>query len=344
MPAHRISAAALAVGTLAVLSACASRPIAAPQGSSAPAVSSAAGASSSALVSRPCVHPDPPDPPPVSPAIPGVAANGDLASVWSLDAGQLTVAPAAGARPAVERAQAMCTLLAALAINGGRVLEEGSGLTLFLGKVSIADRLLRSPLDAGEGGPVQPPPLLTPFHSRLAWVAVIDPPLMSSCPAMLAGSPLATSPAPSRDAVPTIVPYQALILDATTADDGLVYEARTNEPCQPDATFGPGAGALLVEMSVPWRLVSRDPGGLTGSIEVSVTLCDDYATGANTSRDISGLVEFVVGRPVAGCGIPTAKSQILRGPTVSDQLPPTLIHAATGDLDVIPDIAPASAS
>jgi hypothetical protein len=297
--------------------------------------SSVSAASASSVVARSCVDADPSVPPPVMPAVSGVTPTGDLAAAWSLDGGRFTIAPAGNSRPAVDRAQALCTLLAALAATHFGVLQEESGLTLLLGKVTISDQLLRSSLDAGaDQTGVQPPPPLTPFHSRLSWVAVIDPALMSSCPAFTDTSP---PPPTTPEPVPAIVPYQALVLDATTGADGIVYQARTNQPCFPDTTFGPGVTALLLNMSVPWRLVSRDNSGRSGTIAVSVTACDSYPTGANTSRDTPGLVEFDVWRPVASCGPLTEKEQILRGPTVSDPLPLTLTHAPTGDLDVLPD-------
>ena len=40
---------------------------------------------------------------------------------------------------------------------------------------------------------------------------------------------------------------------------------------------------LMVNVSVPWRLLSRDPGGLFGTIEASVNTCDTY-TVARTRR------------------------------------------------------------
>lgn len=316
-------------GVLAAVAGCASMATARSRGSSAPVPPAPT------QVTRPCVNADPAVPPPVSPAIPGVRPNGDLASVWKLDGGQLTVTPATAARPSVSRAQALCTLLAGLGINHFGVLEADSGLTLLLGKVTIADQLVRSPLDVGgEQVSVQAPPAPTHFHSRLAWVAVIDPPIVSSCPMT---PPALGSPGASSQAVAQIVPYQALVLDAMTGADGIVYEARTNQPCQPNQTFGPQVAALLVNVSVPWRLVSRDPSGLFGTIAVSVTACDSYPTGANASRDHAGLVEFDVWRPIAGCGTPAEKDEILRGPTVSDPLPPKLIHAPIGDVDVTPD-------
>jgi hypothetical protein len=328
-----VLAAAAAVGVLVAVPGCASGNPAVSHGSAAPLQSAPPPEAV-----RPCVDPHPAVPPPVSPAVPGVQPNGELASVWTLDGGQLTVAPATGEQPVVDHAQALCTLLAALGINHFGVLDFGSGLTLLLGKVTIADQLVRSAVDVGGAQVgVQPPPPPTPFHSRLSWVAVIDPAIPSSCPTT---PPASSSPEASVVAVPRIVPYQALVLDAMTAKDGIVYEARTNANCQPNLTFGPSVAALLVNVSVPWRLLSRDPGGLFGTIAVSVTACDSYGSGANSSRTQEGLVEFDVWRPIADCGAPTEKDQILRGPTVSDPLPMTLTHAAIGDVDVTPEAGP----
>ena len=149
--ARPLVAAMLAVAGLTAVAACGSERVAAPTASSLPATpasslpatpasSSLPATPASTPVTRACVHPYPPDPPAVSPAVPGVGAKGDLASVWTLDGGQLTVSPAVGARPAVDRTQALCTLLAAVTTNGFSPLEEGSGLTLILGKVTIADQ------------------------------------------------------------------------------------------------------------------------------------------------------------------------------------------------------------
>jgi len=268
----------------------------------------------------------------VTPAIPNVAADSGLTSTWSLDGGQATVASAGGAQPRVDRQQALCTLLAASEINGIDVLQDETGFSLVLGKVTIADPLLATPEAAATDVGAESPPPLRSFHSRLAWVGVIDPPVRSSC-----GFDGFASSTPS----PGLVPYQLLVLDAETGADGIVYEARTYAPCVGSPSFGPEVAPLMVNVSVPWRLISRDPGGTLGTIGATVTPCDSYGNGANTSSSHVGLVEIDVARPIDACGPPKEVTQTLRGPTVGDSLPATLTHAAVGYRDTEPDSAPA---
>lgn len=285
----------------------------------------------SPVTSQVCVDPHPVAPSAVTPAVPNVRTDGTLASTWSLDGGQATVAPAGGAQPRVDRQQALCTLLAANEINGLPVVQDESGFSLILGKVTIADQLLATPESGAIEAGAQSPPPLKPFHSRLAWIGVVDPPIMSTC-----GMDGFASSTPS----PALIPYQLLILDADTGADGLVYEARSYSPCTGSPASGPAVSALLVNVSVPWRLISRDPGGLFGTILLSVRTCDSYGGGANTSSSQVGLVEFDVVRPIDACGSPKGSDQTLRGPTVADLLPTTLTHAALGYHDTEPDSTP----
>ena len=236
--------------------------------------------------------------------------------------------PAGDAHPEVDRQRALCTLLAAQDISHFDVLQADSGFSLVLAKVTIADQLLASPEDNVTSVGVQSPPPLTPFHTRLAWVAVVDPPWMSTC-----GTDGFASTTPS----PPLVPYQLLILDAETGAEGIVYEARSYSPCTGSPASGPEVSTLTVEASVPWRLVSRDPSGLFGTIAVTVTACDTFASGANTSSTHVGELEFDVWEPLAACGSPNEPHQTVRGPTVSDRLPLTLTHAPVGYRDAEPD-------
>jgi hypothetical protein len=317
---------ALAAATFLAIAGCASRTAAASRSSGVSPIASP-------VTSEFCVDPHPAAPRPVTPAIPNVGPDGGLASTWSLDSGQATVAPAGGAQPRVDRQQALCTLLAANDSNGFDVLDADSGFSLVLGKVTIADQVLATPEPVPASAGMQQPPPPVPFHSRLAWIGVIDPPWMSTC-----GTIGFASSTPS----PTLIPYQLLILDADTGADGLVYGARSYSPCTGSPASGPAVSALVVNVSVPWRLISRDPGGLFGTIAVSVTTCDNYAIGANTSSSQVGLVELNVWRPIDACGTAKEVDQIVRGPTVSDQLPLTLTHAPLGYRDTEPDSAPAS--
>jgi hypothetical protein len=293
--------------------------------------SSAPAPTSTSSVADFCVDPNPVVPAPVSPAIPDTDGDGGMASAWSLDGGQAIVAPAGDAHPVIDRQRALCALLAAQDVSHSDVLSGDSGFSLVLANVTIADHLLASPADAGtdvgtEVG-VQSPPPLTPFHSRLAWVGVIDPPFMSTC----GGDGFApTSPSPP------LVPYQLLILDASTGADGLIYETRYYSTCTGTPAFGPFVSTLTVNVSVPWRLLSRDPGGLFGTIQASVKTCDSYNGGANTSSSPVGELEYDVSRPIIPCFGTHETDQIVYGPIVSDGLPRTLTHAALGFRDVEP--------
>jgi hypothetical protein len=297
--------------------------------STASSLSSSAPQSSSA--SNVCVDPNPAAPTPVTPPIPDANGRGGMTSAWSLDGGQAIVAPAGDVHPAVNRGEALCTLLAAQDISHFDVLDADSGFSLVLAKVTIADQLLAAPINYGEEVGVQSPPPMMPFHARLAWVGVIDPPWMSTC-----GSDGFASTTPA----PPLVPYQLLILDAQTGTEGVVYGARSYSPCTGSTASGPDVSTLMVEASVPWRLLSRDPGGLFGTIEATVGSCDSYGGGANTSGAHPGELEFDVSRPIAQCGTPHATIQILHAPTASEPLPLSLTHAPLGYVDVAPDTGP----
>jgi hypothetical protein len=302
-----------------------------PAVSLSPAVSQSSSAPQSSSAADVCVDPNPAAPKPVSPEIPDANGTGGMASAWSLDGGQAVVAPAGDAHPGVDRQLALCTLLAAEDSSNFDVLDADSGFSLVLAKVTIADQILASPQDVGGEVGAQSPPPLTPFHSRLAWVGVMDPPFMSTCgPDGFA----VTSPSPP------LVPYQLLILDAATGADGLIYQTRFYSTCTGTPAFGPDVSTLMVNESVPWRLLSRDPGGLFGTIEATVGSCDSYGGGANTSRAHAGELEFDVSRPVGQCGTPHGTVQTLHAPTASEPLPLSLTHAPLGYVDVAPDTGP----
>jgi len=124
--------------------------------------------------------------------------------------------------------------------------------------------------------------------------------------------------------------------DATTGTDGLVYGARTNNPCGSGALDGPYVRPIVVTVSVPWRLISRDPGGLFGTIALAVRTCDDVSEYEGAYATADGVVEFDVSRPIASCGTSNESVQTLYGPAAGDRLATTLTHAATGFVDFAP--------
>lgn len=275
----------------------------------------------------PCIDPDPATPRPVQPAVPGVSADGNIATSWSLD-NAITVAPAAGATPVISRQRALCVLLAASDIRGSGLL--GDALTLILGKVTVSDAPVAAP------DPIDPGlPALTAFHSRLAWIAVIDPSILAACPTQppvsSSGSAAGGDTSPTVP-IPQVVPYQLVVLDAATGTDGLVYGARTNDPCS-DSLAGPYVRPMVVTVSVPWRLISRDPGGLFDTIALAVRTCDDVSEYEGAYATDAGVVEFDVRRPIANCGTSRESVQTLHGPGENDPPASTLTHAATGFSD-----------
>lgn len=201
--------------------------------------------------------------------------------------------------------------------------------------MTVSDALVAAPdpIDLGLPG-------VTPFHSRLAWVAVVDPPIWAACPSTpppvsSSGSP-SDGDAPQYVGAPQVVPYQLIVLDATTGTDGLVYGARTNNPCGSGALDGPYVRPIVVTVSVPWRLISRDPGGLFGTIALAVRTCDDVSEYEGAYATADGVVEFDVSRPIASCGTSNESVQTLYGPAAGDRLATTLTHAATGFVDFAP--------
>ncbi len=269
----------------------------------------------------------------MQPAVPGVSADGNIAESWSLD-DAISVAPAAGAAPVISQQRALCTLLAASDIRGSGLI--GDDLTLILGRVTVSDALVAAP------DPIDPGlPAVTAFHSRLAWVAVVDPPIRAACPSTpppvsSSGSP-GDGDAPQYVGAPQLVPYQLVVLDATTGTDGLVYGARTNNPCASGALDGPYLRPIVVTVSVPWRLISRDPGGLFATIALAVRTCDNNVSEyGDAYATAEGVVEFDVSRPIATCGTSNESVQTLHGPAAGDRLATTLTHAATGFVDAYP--------
>jgi hypothetical protein len=178
-----------------------------------------------------------------------------------------------------------------------------AGLTFGLATVSVRDRLLtgHSTMQGISGTGLPHPPALHPYHQRLAWVAIIQPAIVSSCPSM----PTQTQPAPvPTPKVPKLPGYQVLVIDANTGADGFDYAASRNANCFAGRIDGPSLTPAVEDVSVPWTLVSRNPDHYSGTIDIPVRSCDGFGSGGayDVSRDKPGLLMTEIERPFNDCG------------------------------------------
>jgi hypothetical protein len=135
-------------------------------------------------------------------------------------------------------------------------------------------------MDGISGTGLPHPPALHPYHHRLAWVAIVQPEIVSSCPSE---SSLSGRPAPSPTVkVPKLPGHQVLVIDAHTdipvrpcdgCDTGGAYDVSRDRPgrlltevqrpfnaCGSARTQGVGLQAATVT-STPPRIMVRAPLG-----------------------------------------------------------------------------------
>ena len=296
----------------------------------------------SGVLAATCVVPDPPAARQVSSPAGGAASNGRFTRTVNLDAGNLTInPPPKTAHPAISAKLAECNLRAALTDEGFPVEYEIqlAGLTFGLATVSIRDSLLtgHSSMQGISGTGLPHPPALHAYHQRLAWVAIIQPAIVSSCPSTTSSARPAASPPPWSPDVAKLPGYQVLVIDADTGADGLDYAASRNENCfagiqQPSLT------PAVEDVSVPWTLVSRNPDHYSGTIDIPVRSCDGSQNGGvfNVSRETPGLVMTELQRPFNACGSSRNQAVRLQAATVTATLPRVLVHAPLGAVDKSP--------
>jgi hypothetical protein len=136
-----------------------------------------------------------------------------------------------------------------------------AGLTFGLATVSVCDSLL---------------------NQRLAWVAIIQPAIKSSC---LSTSNTQPAPAPTPK-VPKLPGYQVLVIDADTGAAGFDYAASRNENCFAGKIEDPSLTPAVEDVSVRWTLVSRNADNYSGTINSPVRSCDGFGSGS--AYDVSG--------------------------------------------------------
>lgn len=287
-----------------------------------------------------CIDPTPPAPKPVDTALARDFAGGRIRMALSLDDGTFRAVPSPhNARPRVSASLAFCNLLAGATANNFSVIDAATehGMSFGLGVVTVADAVLKTGPRSYLVGGQQQASSLQPYHARLAWIAVIKPDVVASCPATPATA--STRPTAPPKALPA---YQVLAIDADTGTDGIIYSAKTNALCGFPG-YQPAAVAPAVEfVSVPWTLVTRGPGPQSATISYQPRPCDqrNLGTFAGTGkpavladRTHPGLVSVNLERILTTCGHAVPTPILLRSSTLATDLPEHLVHAPVGAQD-----------
>jgi hypothetical protein len=288
-----------------------------------------------------CVDPAPTAPKPIDTSIARNFTADRVMTTISLDSGRFRAAPApADAHPRISAGLALCNLLAATTVQNFSVLDAAAahGLSFGLGVLTVSNSLLKTGPHTYTVGSQQRVASLTAYHARLAWLIVIRPDVMASCPAQLSTS----SANPARP-LPVLPGYQIVAIDADTGAHGVLYTARTNSLCGRRGYRPPSVVPSAEVTSVPWTLVKRGPGPQSATISYPQRPCDlplatTYArTGlpvVSPDRHNPSLVGVYLDRVVTTCGVATMVKVLLRSATVTTNLPQHLLHAPVGAQDV----------
>jgi hypothetical protein len=281
------------------------------------------GASAATHSARTCTLP-PPSKAGVG-ALDGPAATdlrgGAVRHGFALDGADLVVRPPRSTdRPTVPAEYAECNALASSdAGNASLGGFAGSGVAVGFGRVTVAAHLF-DPVRRLVAFAKQPP--IEPYSDRLAWVVVFRIDELINCPLERAGTHIVAPPASDYD-------YQVFLIDAHSGGDALVYVESQGNPCG-GARIPARLDVPSEQVSVPWTLVSRDPDGYSGTIEVTVQQCETYGTEVWVDRD-TPTVQVLASRPVGGrCGRSFEVTMTLRAAVVTGDLPVIIRHAPVG--------------
>lgn len=295
-----------------------------------------------------CVDPEPARSRPVDTAISRHLTGGRVTSQLSLDGGAFRASPPARtATPRISDAQAYCNLLAGVDSSNRVMIDSlgAHGVSFGLGVLTVSDSVIR----ARQFTPVGPDfkPLEAPhvhvarYHSRLAWIAVFEPEVVTSCPAMQAVPSPTSGPraAPQKE----LPGYQIIAIDAETGASGILYSATTDNFCGRPGTRGPSIAPAQMFVSLPWTFTKRGPGPKNATITYAARSCDepisvfsDVTEQPVVSPDEGSpaRVDVVVSRDLETCGPAKTVSIGLQSATRRTDLPTHLIHAPTGARDV----------
>jgi hypothetical protein len=244
----------------------------------------------------------------------GKAARNVVTAGWSLDGGALTVSPPpAGYLTTVSEGVAGCRLAFA-----SRVATDPTAA----GKLELGTVTIRSDIAATVPG--------TPsYQHRVAWLLVTNPLWTSECPS-----------AP----VPTVDPYEVLMLDATTGTSGITYQ-QSHPWC--DRSMPAKIAVPNEKRSVPWSLVSRAPDSSSVVVTASWPTCEIFipvyqdqvvtppgVLKTPAVRDDPTEITIEVGGALgAQCGASERHTIVVGPATPGRSISTTILRGALGTLD-----------
>ena len=258
----------------------------------------------------------------------GAASRG-----FSIDGGLLSVEPPPpGAVPRVPRALAECEALAAIGSDGGAldVAAREWGLAIGYAMVTVSPGL---PADSSSWqsygqGQIMPGP--ASYRNRLAWVVVFRTQLIASCPAVAVTTPPGTpAPAPGQPAF-TGYGYEVFLIDAATGGDALIYDETQPAPCGGTGVIPAGVAVPIEETSVPWTLDRRNPDRFSAVLTASLPPCGFHDSAVDVVPGTALVRVVAYGTVAARCGPPRPVTVGLLAASVTQNLPPVLVHAPAG--------------
>jgi hypothetical protein len=245
---------------------------------------------------------------------------------FSLDGTDLVVKPPRPADvPLLSTNQAICGAMASTAGLSGTVTQ---GVAAGYGRVSVAAKFFPAITSFPYPGYVAAQnPTVASFRDRLAWLVVVHTdPVAFSCPEE------SVAPVHHHSVVPHTGDhgYEVFMIDARTGTDALVYREGGPGGCSAGARAPPNVGAAEESVSVPWTLVSRDPGGYSGTIAATILPCDKAPRTVLVDRGAPN-VEVRVTRPFGPpCGAPETIPISLQAGVVTADLPAVIGHDLVG--------------
>jgi hypothetical protein len=216
------------------------------------------------------------------------------------------------------------------------------GVAVGYGRVTVASQLIanaQEPLylqNSNNGLRKPSPPKPSTYRQRLAWLVVVKyVPIFHGRAPIVAGGK-----GPSRTArhSPAGYGYVVFLIDARTGSDALLYAE-----AQPGVTDASPASVTIPaeQISVPWTLISRSPGGYAGTIRATVLDCDGSADPPILVDRYRASVAVIVERPVdASCGTPKHVTLALHAAVVTWNLPPRIAHDPPGPYLAVPEPTP----